>query len=450
LLLACSLVAMAQKQAPPAGGPPQPFKLPPKQTLTLPNGLQVTMVPYGAVPKVTVAAMVRSGNLNEAADQVWLADLTGEMMKEGTRTRSAQQVAQEAAAMGGVIAVNVGPDQTRVSADVLSEFGPELVALLADVLENPALPASELPRLKQDAVRRLTIAKTQPQQIALEQFRKALYPNHPYGRVFPTEAMLAGYSIHDVQKFYRENFGAARTHLYIARRFDAAAMRQAVTRAFGTWRKGADPLLDVPKPVSERRLELVDRPGAAQSTLYIGLPVTYPGNPDYVPLQVTNALLGGSFGSRITSNIREQKGYTYSPFSQVSARYRDAYWVEIADVTTAVTGPSLKEIFYEIDRMQKEPPSDAELQGIKNYLTGIFVLQNSSRLGVITQLNFVDLHGLGDDYLETYVQKLNAVTPQQVEGMAQKYLPGDKMTIVVVGDKQKIAEQIAPYEAKGH
>jgi predicted Zn-dependent peptidase len=434
-----------QKQKPPEGGAPKPFTLPQKQTFTLKNGMRVTLVPYGTIPKVTVSAVVRAGNLNEGAEQIWLANITGTMLKEGTATRSAEQLAQEAARMGGQLVVGVGADQTTVSGDVLSEFGPELTALIADLLQRPLLPASELARMKNDRLRQLTISRTQPGPVANERFRQLLYPNHPYGRVFPTEEMINRYTIEDVQKFYKDNFGAARTNLYVAGRFDAAAMRKAITQAFDGWTSGGAPSENIPKPVAARTINLIDRPGAAQSTIYLGLPVVYPGNPDYIPLQVTNALLGGSFASRITSNIREAKGYTYSPNSSLSTRYRDAYWVQVADVTTAVTGPSLKEIFFEIERLQKEPPTEAELMGIKNYLAGIFVLQNSSRQGVINQLAFVDLHGLDDKYLTTYVQKVMAITPKDIQRVAQTYLLGDKMTLVVVGDKSKVAEQLTPY-----
>jgi len=261
--------------------------------------------------------------------------------------------------------------------------------------------------------------------------------------------MVQGYTIEDVQKFYKENFGAARTHVYVAGKFDAPAIKKAISDAFSSWQHGPDPLIDIPKPVTKRELELVDRPGAVQSTLYIGLPTIDPSNDDYIPLQVMNAILGGSFGSRITSNIREQKGYTYSPNSQLSTRYRDAYWVEVADVTAQHTGDSIKEILYEIDRLQKEAPGDAELAGIKNYMSGIFVLRNSTRAGLIAQLEFVDLHKLGEDYLNTYVQKIYAVTPQQVEQAAQKYIDAQKLTMVVVGDKQKVAEQVASYQGTG-
>jgi len=433
------------KQTPPSGGPPKPFQLPKLEKFSLPNGLQVTMAEFGSIPKVQVRVAVRTGSLNEQASQVWLSELTGRLIKEGTTSLTSEQVAQQAASMGGSIDVDVGPDITRLDSDVLSEFGPKIVALLADVVMHPLLPESDVLRLKQDLQRKLSIQLTQPGMLARERFVQALYPNHPYGRFLSTEAMIGSFSVADVRKFYESNFGAARTHIYVAGKFDPVAVKKAITAEFSDWKRGPDPLIDIPKPVGRRELDVVDRPGSAQSTLYIGLPAIDPSNPDYIPLQVMDALLGGSFGSRITSNIREQKGYTYSPRSQVSVRYRDGYWVEVADVTTAVTGPSIKEILYEIDRLQNAPPSAAELDGIKNYLAGVFVIRNSSRDGVINQLQFVDLHQLGDNYLDTYVQKVHAVTPQQVQEMAQKYVVPNKLTIVVVGDKAKIADQMAPY-----
>jgi zinc protease len=445
MLNASAQTSATPKQTPPAGGPPKPFHLPQLEKFSLPNGLQVTMAQFGSIPKVQVRVAVRAGNLNESASQVWLADLTGRLMKEGTTSKTSEQVAQQAASMGGSIDVNVGPDITQIDSDVLSEFGPKIVALLADVVMHPLLPESDVPRLKQDLQRKLTIELTQPGMLARERFVQALYPDHPYGRFLSTEAIIGSFNLADVKKFYEGNFGAARTHIYVAGKFDPVAMKKTITAAFSDWKRGPDPLISIPKPVSKRELDLVDRPGSAQSTLYIGLPAIDPSNPDYIPLQVMDALLGGSFGSRITSNIREQKGYTYSPRSQVSVRYRDGYWVEVADVTTAVTGPSIKEILYEIDRLQNAPPSAAELDGIKNYLAGVFVIRNSSRDGVINQLQFVDLHQLGDNYLNTYVQKVHAVTPEQVQEMAKKYVVKEKLTIVVVGDKQKIADQTAPY-----
>ena len=439
-----------QKQTPPPGEPPKAFTLPQKETFTLPNGLRVTMVPYGNIPKVAVAAEIRVGGLNEPADKTWICDLTGRLMKDGgTTSRTSEQVAEQGASMGGEIQINPGADQTQVYADVLSESGPQMVALMADVIQHPLHPDSELTRLKQDALRRLAIIKSQSQPLASEAFMKTLYPEHPYGHIYPSEEMLNKISIDDAQKFYKDNFGAARTHIYVVGKFDAAAMKKAITDSYSAWSKGPDPLIEIPKHITKREFVLIDRPNAAQSTVYVGLPTIDPSDPDFVRLLVTNTLLGGSFASRITSNIREQKGYTYSPFSLLSSRYRDAYWAEIADVTTAVTGPSIQEILKEVERIRKEPPGGDELQGIKDYMAGIFVLQNSSRQGIIGQLVFSDLHHLGDDYLQTYVQKVYAVTAEQVQQTSQKYLIPDKMTIVVVGDKSKIASQLAPYEGAG-
>lgn len=449
VLCACALVtpAFSQKQTPPEGGTPKDFKLPAKQTFTLDNGLKATLVPYGSLPKVTVQLVIRVGNLNESENEVWLADLTGDLLKEGTTSRTAEQIAQEAASMGGQVNIGVGPDQTTIGGDVLSEFGPNLTKLIADIARHPLFPESELSRLQKDRLRQLSIEKSDPNSITFEKFRSLMYPNHPYGRLYPTEAMLQSYTIDHVRSFYADNFGAARAHFFVAGRFDAEAMKTAIRAAFGDWASGADPLMNIPAPVSKRAVHLTDRPGAAQSTIYLGLPVIDPTQKDYMALLVTNSLLGGSFGSRITSNIREDKGYTYSPFSSISTRYRDAYWAEVADVTTEVTGASLKEIFYEIDRLQAEAPSDEELRGIQNYLAGVFVLQNSTPSGIIGQLALLNLHGLPESYLTEYVKNIYAVTPAEVQRIAQTYLRDEEMTIVITGDVKKISAQVAAYGA---
>lgn len=442
----CAVPCFAQqKQTPPPGGPPKPFTVPANETYALPNGMKVTLVPYGNLPKVTLSLAIRTGNLNEPADMPGLADLVGKLMKEGTASKTSKQVAEDSARMGGAISITVGPDESDVDTDVLSEFGPRAAALMADVAQHPRFPESELPRLKNDALRQLTISKSLPQSMALERFRKILYGDHPYGTVFPTQESINKTTVADIKKFYEANFGAARSHLYVAGRFDSAEMKKAIAANFAAWTKGLAPLINLPKVKPQHVLDVTNRPGAAQSTLLVGMPVPDATSPDAIPLAVTNTLLGGSFGSRITSNIREQKGYTYSPRSEISRRYHDAYWAESADVTTQFTGPSLKEIFAEIERLSKEPPTEAELKGIQSYISGLFVIQNSSRSALIAQLRYVDFQGLGEDYLKNYVQKVNAVTPADVQKQTAEYIKPDEMTIVVVGDKAKISEQLAPF-----
>ena len=435
----------ADKQTPPPPAAPKGFSVPAPKNLTLENGLGVTLVQYGTVPKVSVSLAVRTGNIDEKANEVWLADLTGDLLSEGTATRSASQLAEDTARMGGSLDIAVGENRTTIGGDVLSEFGPEMVALVADVARNPKFPESELARLKADRARQLSIARSQPQPIAQEKLRAVLYGDHPYGRLFPSEAMLSGYTIGQVRDFFARNFGAARSRIYVVGRFDAAAIEAAVRKGFADWKRGPAPNISTPSPKSERAVYVLDRTDAVQSTINLAIPVADPSNPDWDRLFLMNTLLGGSFSSRITSNIREQKGYTYSPQGLLSSRYRDAYWVEIADVTTKVTGPALKEILGEIDRLQAEPPSEKELKGFQNYRAGVFILQNSSRQGIIGQLQFVDLHGLPADYLNGYVQRVYAVTPQQVQEMAKKYLQDEKATIVVVGDKKVVTDQLKEF-----
>lgn len=437
------------REKPPEPGAPRPFKLPAPTRFTLPNGLKVSLVPYGTVPKVLVRLSVQAGNADDPAGQTWMADLTGDLLLEGTKTRGASRIAQDAAAMGGEVAVQAGENVTTIGGEVLSEFAPAMVDLVADVARNPSFPESELPRLKANLERRLSIAKSQSQQMAAEAFRAAMYPGQSYGRLFPAPEALAGYTLTNAKAFWSGHYGADRSALYVVGVFDPKATEAAVRTAFAGWGKASAPAAAAPKASTKRTLAVLDRPGASQSTVILGMPVVDPSSPDYVPLLVTNALLGGSFGSRITSNIREQKGYTYSPFSQVSVRRQGAYWAETADVTTAVTGASIKEIFGEIERLRAGPPSASELKGIQNYLAGTFVLQNSSRTGIANQLQFLALHGLPDSYLSGYVARVQAVTPAEVTRLAKTYIRPDEATLVVVGDRKLVDEQLKPWAPAG-
>ena len=436
---------LAQKEAPPAAGTPKDFQLPPRKSFTLANGLQVTLVHYGVVPKVAVNLQVRTGAIDEAADEVQLSALTADMLLEGTTTRSASDISRQAADMGGTLASGSGDDAVTIGGEALSESAAGFVTLLGDVVLHPRFAAADVERLRANRARDNAIAQSQPGQITRAKFREMMFGDHPYGRVFPTDAMLAGYSAEKVRAFYASNFGARRARLYVSGVFDAAKVERAVRTAFQAWPAGVGPTVKPPTPVTHRQLQLIDRPDAVQSSLRVGLPVADPASPDWIKLSVTDAILGGAFGSRITSNIREDKGYTYSPFSFVGSWPKTGVWLEIADVTTNVTGPSLKEIFYEVDRLRGEAPPEKELAGIKNNMVGIFTIQNSSRNGVINQLEFVDLYGLGDSYLSSYVKNVLAVTPEQVRATATRYLDPSRMTITVVGDKKTVEPQLDPY-----
>jgi predicted Zn-dependent peptidase len=433
------------QQKPPAAGAPKDFVLPTARRFTLANGLPVTMVPFGQVPKATIRLVVAAGNVFEGKDEVWLADLTGNLMREGTTSQSADVVAQTFAGMGGELGISVGPDTTSITTEVLSERAADAVRLLADVAQRPRLPESELERVKGNLLRNLAIQKSSPQAIAQERFSKLIYGEHPYGRVFPSESGLKGYTLEQVRTFQKDHYGAARARLYVAGVFEAAAVEAAIKQSFEGW-AGAKASEPPAVPASAgRQFAMIDRADAPQSTLMLGLRVPTASHKDWVALEITDAILGGAFASRITANIRELKGYAYSPFSTLESHPGLASWFETADVTTSATGASLKEIYFEIDRLRKEAPSAAELQGMKNNLAGLFIMQNASRAGVISRLNFADTHKLGPDYLSSYVKRLMAVTPEDVHRIANEYLTPDKMSLVVVGDEKTVKSQVTQW-----
>ncbi len=436
-----SLNAALAQELPPPPAEPKDFTLPPMETMSFDNGLKVTFVPFGAVPKVTIAAVVKTGNLDEG-DQTWLADLTGEMMKQGTAKAGGAELALWAAEIGGDFTVTVGADQTVISIDALSEFSASATHLIGQVLMHPTLPESEFDRIKSDFLRDLSVTLSQPQPLANLAFSEMIYGDHPYGHPYPAPDLLQSYSLQNVRDFYNANFGAARTHLFVIGRFESGRIMRAIEEAYLDWPAGPQGLKNPPAPKAQMRVKLIDRPGAPQSTLYLGLPVPAVSAEGRPALELTHTLLGGAFSSRITSNIREDKGYTYSPRATLNDYVGASHWVEIADVTTEATGPALTEIFAEIDRLQATAPDAAEITGFKNYMAGIFVLRSASRGGLLDQLATLDRHGRPLADMENYVGAIKAVTPAAVSEAANSYLRDQDMTLVVVGDLTEITDQL--------
>jgi predicted Zn-dependent peptidase len=401
----------------------------------------MTFIDYGSVPKVTLVAVVRTGNIDEGGD-TWLADVVVEMLKEGTTSRSSGDIARAAAGMGGALAVGAGAEQATASISVLSEHAGDAAMLLADVLRNPRFPEAELPRVLANFERSLAVARADPQTLADEALARLVFGDHPFGRTLPREGQLAGYDIAKLRGFYERNFAARRTHVYVAGRYDRAALEAALRESFGGWRAG-DPPTELPARASDTlQLALVDSPGAPQSSVRIAVPVPDPSHPLYFQTSLMNSLLGGTFSSRITTNLREDKGYSYSPDSTINPRRGGALWVLSAEVTAEHTAAALAEIFREIGRLQREAPPAAELEPVQNYRAGVFVISNSSPAGVLGQLAFVDLHGLPDDFLTHWVTSIRAVTPDQVSGAAREFIRPERMTVVVSGDVAEVGESV--------
>jgi predicted Zn-dependent peptidase len=308
---------------------------------------------------------------------------------------------------------------------------------------RPDLPAGELDRVKANLARRLAQALAQPGTLADVALARAVYgPEHPYGRPLPTAGQLAAYTIADVKGFHAGQFGARRAHLYIAGRYDHAAVKAAVEKAFGGWAAGPEPIRLTSPHKPGPQVILADRPGTPQSTLRLSFTAPLAGSATDIPTRVMNSLLGGAFSSRITRNIREDKGYTYSPGSGIAFNPEEALWTFDADVTTAVTGPALKEVFAEVRKMQAEAPTAEEAKGIRTYMAGLFAIQNSTSGAVVNTLANRDVLGLPASWLDNYVPSVLAVTPEQMSASAKALAPLDKMTLVVVGDLATVEPQL--------
>jgi predicted Zn-dependent peptidase len=390
------------------------------------------------VPKVTVLAIVRTGNIDEG-ESTWLADVAVEMLKEGTVTRTAAGIAESAAAMGGTLGVGAGAEQTSVGISVLSEHAVAAVDLVADVLRNPRFPETELPRIIANLERSVAVARSDPSSQAGEALARLVYGDHPFGRTLPRDGQLAAYGMDDVRGFYQRNFGALRTHVYVAGRYDRAALEAALRRSFGDWTAGPAPSVLPPTPGETLRLELIDVPGAQQSSVRIAVPVPHPAHAlyfsDHAHEQPARRHL-----CRASTNIREDKGYSYSPDSSIT-RAAAAPVVLSAEVTSEHTRRRSPRSSARSSACEGGAPG-AELDAVKAYRSGLFVIANSSPNGVLGQLAFMNLHGLPDSFLTHWVASIHAVTPAEVSDMAARFVRPERMTVVVAGDLAKIGASV--------
>ncbi|MEJ2523382.1 MAG: pitrilysin family protein [Gammaproteobacteria bacterium] len=428
-------------EMPPPGGEPKDFSLAEPVRFELDNGLSATLLEFGTAPKATIYVSLAAGAVNEG-EATWLSSLTGDMLKEGTENYTALELAETAGAMGGGLSVGSGDESTTVYIDVLSEHAADAVKLVAEVLQRPTFPASELDRIKRDYLRSLAVNKQQPQALASQAYSKLLYGDHPFAGEWPTEAQLAAYTIEDVRDFYEGNFGAQRARIYVAGVFDQARVKAAITEAFGGWARGPQRVIDIPADPAAPGVALVDRPGAPQATIRLGLKTIDPSDPAWTKLVFTNTLLGGFFSSRVTENIREDKGYTYSPRSSLASHYRDGYWTQSADVSIEHTGDSLREIYGEIYRLRNEAPGADEIERVRNFMTGSFIRSNASRLGILGLIAFIDYHGLPREYLTEYASRVGAITAEDVRMTTEKYLVPEDMSLAVVGDLSQVRPQL--------
>jgi len=447
IALAATSTVLAQSDRP-AVGPERPFQLAPRVERTLPNGMRVIVARQAAVPKVSITLTVLSGYSSDPPNLTGLAQLTADVIQEGTKTRSSREIRRDVFGMGGSLSANVSQDYSSLVVRGLAEFAPRLIDLVADIAINPTLPADEIEILKNQRLQGVSQSKASPQFLANREFRKALFGQHPYARTSETEATLQAIDKPKLDAFHREHYRPNNAFLIIVGDVDPAAIGAAAEKAFGGWTKA-----DVPKPtfaatpsISGRKVYFVQRPNSIQSSIAIGNIAVKRSDPRWFETTLANTIYGGAFNSRIIRNIREEKGYTYSPGSVLTGFSDAGFYRFTADVRNEVTGATLTEVFKEIDAFRKDGAQPAELQGAKSYIRGIFPIQTMTQAGLAGTLNNVYIFGLPRDYPETFRAKISAVSPEQVRTGAQTLLGSENSVIVVVGDWAKVKDQLTAYK----
>jgi len=411
----------------------------------LANGLKIILLESHTIPKFHGELYFRSGNAAAASRGTALAEMAATMVRTGTTKHSSRELEELLRGLGADLSVSAGQDNSAISFAGLSDHAEPLLQLVDELAREATFPTAEFERERRQKLEEVKLERTQPGYLAGERLRKILFGNHPYAQISPTEEQVAAYTRDELQSVYRDFYTPENAVLILVGDFDSAAMQQSAEKVFGDWSGKKPDVSENPEPPvpKGKRVYLVDLPGSVQTQIVCGCHAITRKNPDWIRLGLTNSLYGGAFNSRLVMNIREDKGYTYSPRSGVNALRQCGYFSVSAAVRNDVVAASLTEIFYELDKLRSLPVPEPELLDAQNYLTGVFSMGLATQSGLLSQISTLALNDLPDDYLETYREKVRALKPEDVLAAARKYFDSPNMQIVVVGDRKHIESQAA-------
>ncbi|HSE18930.1 MAG TPA: pitrilysin family protein [Pyrinomonadaceae bacterium] len=431
----------------PAPLPPRPISIPTPRETTLRNGLSLVVVEDSRLPLVSYRLAFRIGGAFDPPGLPGLTDLLAGLLPEGTQSRSSKEIAEEIARMGASLSAGATSDYTIVAASALSQFNDPVLDLMAEVILEPSFPENEVELAKQNTKESLRQQRAQPSFLASEMVSRVMFGEHPYSIVAPTPESIDRSSREDFVKFHRSKLLPNNAVFIVVGDVRYEDILNKIDSLFSTWERGEDLVANFPAPPvrTKRTAYLVDRPGSAQSNIVIANSGITRTSPDYFPMMLMHTVLGATASSRLFMNLREDKGYTYGAYSNLDARRTAGTFRATAEVRTPVTGDSLKEFFYELERIGNEPVSAKEIADAKSYLTGVFPIRLETQEGLTDQLVQIKMLNLPIDYLESYRERIQAVTVQDIQRVAEKYVKPDEAALIVVGDGALVMEQIKPY-----
>ena len=433
------------RKSAPEPGPAPRIQIGSSEQFTLKNGLKVIVVENHKIPRVSFSLTVDIGAVSES-EYAGYSSIAGQMLNKGTKSKSKAQIDEEVDFMGATLRTN----SRGMFAASLKKHTTNLLEIMADVLLHPSFPEDEFEKIKKQTISGLASSKDDPNAIASNVASVLRYgKNHPYGEII-TEKTVNNITIDNCKEYYNTYFKPGSAYLIVVGDITADEAKPMAEKYFGSWSGGSvvKGRFELPKAPEKSSIDFVNKAGAVQSVISVTYPVDLkPGSPDVIKARVLNTMLGGYFASRLNGNLREDKAYTYGARSSLSSDEQVGYFAAGASVRNEVTDSSIVQVLYELNKIRNEKAEEAELNLVKNYLSGSFA-RSLERPRTIANfaLNTIR-YNLPTDYYATYLEKLSAVTADDVQMMAKKYITPDNAHILVVGNKDEVAEkleQIAP------
>lgn len=422
-------------------------KLPKPVKYTLDNGLRVLILEDHRFPTVSVQLGITGADfIYQPADLPGLAAVTADMLREGTKTRTSKQIAEQVDQLGATLSASSG-SSVSISASGLSDNMDEWMPLMTDILLHPTFPAEELNKWKQRTLTQLKQQRTQASFLANERFAKAVYADHPAAVIVTNPEAVAKFTPELLAQWHKERYVPQNAILGIAGDVDAKTLLPKLKTWFAEWKRTE--LKEVPPPatkaVAEKRVFLVDRPASVQTNLLLGNIAIDRRSPDYFAFRVMNRVFGDGAAARLFSNLREVHGYTYGAYSNFSALKYAGAWRANSEVRTEVTDGALTEFFNEIRRIGQEAVPAEELEQCKRSVVAAFALSLEQPSELLSYAMQSENYGLPADYWDTFPAKIMAVNAAEVQRVAQKYLNPATVQVIAVGDGSKIKPVLEKY-----
>jgi zinc protease len=445
---ATSLTGVVRLHKVPVSNEVLKVKLPRPVERQLSNGIKLLVVESHRIPSISLQITIPSGNVRDG-DIPGLADATAALIRLGTKTKNAKEIADAVSELGAGIGFGAGPDQGSISVSALTENFDAALGLLTDILMNPTFPQDELDKWKVRQRSQLEQMKANPGSLANDLLMKTLYPNDFRRMMRPTLESLNQITRDKIVEHYKTYYVPSGQWAGIAGDITPAAAAAKLEKALGAWKGGPvkRASFPLPAPIAEKKVYLIPRPNSVQTLLVVSNLALDRMSPDYIDVQVMNRVLGNGPSSRLFRNIREAKGYTYGISSGFNASRVLNYFQASTSVRTEVTEPALAELLKEFETIRDVPVPAEELADAKSATVAGFVLALENPASVLSRWLEQRDYGLPEDYWDTYTQKVEAVKAEDVQRVAKKYVPLGDAQIIAVGDAAKIAELLKKFGA---